>query len=322
MTCVPGLILVSVLAAVAQMISHLTQVSATLMALLLGFVLGNLWLVRSSFKRGINWAECQALSVAVALLGAQLNLAMLAELSWFTMVLIVAGLLLTFVVTFVLAKWLRLGASQACLLASGQAICGSAAVMATQQVLKAPAAQAGMVVALVNFLGFVGVFVLPVLAQQFLSDDPTAAGQLMGNTLQSMGHVVAAGFTTDPQAGQVAVLTKMCRILFLIPVLLLILGIARGGAANTRHVGWLRLIPGFIWLFLLLCGLNSLQWLPPVVQTVSEVVSHALFLLAMVAIGLNIQLRLIWRHGGQLLLLGGLVFAIQVGFSLVLLSHS
>ncbi len=317
-TWLPGLLLVVIIAACAQAISHYAGFSVTLAAILLGFVLGNLFRVPKSCLPGIKWSECQALSIAVALLGVQLNVAMLSEVQGLSLLLIAVALVLTFVVTLLLAKWLRLNHTQACLLASGQGICGSAAVMATQQVVKASSAQAGMVVALVNFLGFLGVFVLPGISHQLLTDDPVAAGHLIGNTLQSMGHVVAAGFTADEGVGHIAVLIKMCRILFLIPVLLVLIVIFnKRQTVSTEQIQWFKLMPMFIWVFLLLCLLNSMQWIPDSVTAVLTHISDVLFLVAMVAIGLCIRIKEIWQHGGRLLLLGGMVFTIQIVFSVL-----
>ncbi|MEZ5471171.1 MAG: putative sulfate exporter family transporter [Marinicella sp.] len=323
---IPGFLVTSLLAVLAYLISNYVSLSANLIAIILGFVLTNI-LGRNSkqLTPGIRWCEVHTLAVAVAFLGAQLDLAALLAVDSDSLWLVIAGLLVTFVVTFLLAKLLRVSSKEACLLASGQGICGSAAVMASQSIVKAPATQAGLVVALVNFLGFAGVFVTVWLASEFFQDDGHAAGILVGNTLQSMGHVVAAGFSINDETGQMAVLIKMCRILLLIPVLLMLIFFSGKQAGKNQEPGsqihWLSLIPTFIWVFLLLSFLASMGWLPADVTMLVAAISKWLFLLAMAAIGLNIKVQYIHRSGGRILVLGLLVFFTQLMFSVWILAY-
>ncbi len=324
---IPGILWVGLLAFLAVLLAGYFKFSETLVAILLGFVLGNVWRQPESMVPGIHWSECQGLSIAVALLGVQLNANILTQINGATLVFIAVAMLFTFVVTVLLAKWWRIQGNQACLLASGQAICGSAAVMATQNIVKAPAAQVGMTVGLVNFLGFLGIFITTWMATYFDFNTAVDSGLLIGNTLQSMGHVVAAGFSISDEAGHAAVLVKMCRILFLVPVLLILIvtmNPRKKSGIKTGHDGqdqihWLKLVPLFIWVFLLLSFLSSMGWVPNALQAQINLVSDAMFVMAMVAIGLNISINEIRRQGRQLLLLGGVVFILQLGFTTVYL---
>ncbi len=317
---IPGVLLTSLLAVLAFVFNKYISLSANLIAILLGFVLGHLLgHGKKQFTAGISWCESKILAIAVALLGAQLNLSALMAIDGMSLTMVISGLLFTFVMTLLMAKILRISYQEACLVASGQGICGSAAVMASQSIIKAPAAQAGLVVALVNFLGFVGVFLTVWLATALFNVDTQASGLLIGNTLQSMGHVVAAGFSLNDEVGQLAVLVKMCRILLLIPVLLLLIVFigrrAQQDQADGGQIHWLRLIPVFIWVFLLLSCLVSMGWLPTAWAGTLSTISKWLFLLAMAAIGLNIELKHIYRSGGRILLLALLVFSVQLLFS-------
>jgi len=322
----PGILLTVLLALVALWLAKYVSLSVTLIAIILGFVIGNLWRLPEGLRDGVSWTECHVLSMAVALLGAQLNVLVLAQLSGFSALLVTGGLLVTFVVTWLLAKPLGVDRSTASLLASGQGICGTAAVMASQKVVQAPAAQAALVVAWVNFLGFAGIFLLPALLGGWFNGNDQLAGHLIGNTLQSMGHVVAAGFTLSDDTGQLAVLIKMGRILMLIPVLLLLIfWQSRVITANVQEPveqpAYWRLVPWFIWVFLLLTLASSMGWLGAQVQAVTEQLSDFLFVMAMVAIGLGIRLKTIGANGAPLMLLGGVVFVVQIAFSLMLLVY-
>ncbi len=321
----PGVLVVGVLAFIAVILSKYVSLSATLIAIMLGFLLGQLMVIPEKLQVGIKWSECQALSIAVALLGVNLNVFSVLEINTNILLFIVVALILTFSVTFLWAKLLNIKFSQACLVASGQGVCGTAAVMATQKVIKTSPMEAGLVVALVNFLGFLGVFVSVGLASSFLATNDSDGALLIGNTLQSMGHVVAAGFSINEATGHLAVLVKMCRILLLIPVLLLLIfytkRISQIEQSEESTIHWIQLIPSFIWFFLLLIFLSSMQWIPDVVQSVMSEISGLLFLLAMVAIGLGISIKDIYQNGGRLLILGVLVFVSQLLFSVWFLRY-
>jgi len=330
----PGILAVGGLATLTVLLGKYISLSSTLIAILLGFVVGNMVRLPQSFKHGIKWVESQGLTVAVALLGIQLNLSLLLQINTITLVAIAVAIVVTFIVTFLLAKWMHISGTDACLVASGQAICGSAAVMATTNVLNASKLSVGLTIAVVNFLGFIGIFIAPWLSQQLFPNDAAASGFLIGNTLQSMGHVVAAGFTVSDEVGQTAVLIKMCRILFLIPTLLVLIfwvGKSKNRPISsgqkkpvvTKKLSWLKLVPLFIWGFLGLVFLSSMGWVSKDLAGVLKQTGDLLFVLAMVAIGLGIRVHEIWQHGSQLLLLACVVFLVQIGFTvlIVLVTH-
>jgi len=317
----PGILWTVLLALAALLLSNHVSLSVTLIAIILGFMAGNLLPPIERLNQGVRWTECHVLALAVGLLGAQLNVAVLTKLGWWSLLLVVSGLLVTFLLALVIGRWLGLNRQTACLLGSGQGVCGTAAIMATQSVIKAQASQAALVVAWVNFLGFVGLFVLPAMLTHWFPGEAALAGHLIGNTLQSMGHVVAAGFALDEQTGQLAVLIKMARILMLIPLLLLLILWQRRQTTSSTDVAmpqpaFMRLIPWFIWLFLLLSVASSMQWISPAVQGMLDQVGDVLFLMAMAAIGMGIRIKALWSEGLPLMLAAVLVFALQIGFSL------
>ncbi len=331
----PGFVLVGILAAIALLLSQFIGLSVTLIAIFLGFLVGNSLSLAPSFSNkthaGINWVESYGLSTAVALLGVQLNLSLLLQINSTSLAVIALAIAMTFLLTILLSKMFRMNGKYACLLASGQAICGSAAVMAATHALKASnKAQTGLIIAVINFLGFLGVFIVPELAQYFFTGDTVANGFLIGNSLQSMGHVVAAGFAVNDEVGQGAVLIKMCRILFLIPTLLVLVywashskwtedGVKHDGQGSISGIRWLKLVPLFIWVFLALIVFNNLGWVNSEATRVLTQISDALFILAMVAIGLSIRIQDIWQQCSKLLVLAALVFTLQIAFTLLFL---
>jgi uncharacterized integral membrane protein (TIGR00698 family) len=322
---IPGILLIVALAILAYFLAKYVSLSLSMIAILLGATVGNLLGQPKATQAGVNWSESQLLAVAVALLGAELNMNVLLELNGVILLVVVVSLLVTFSVTMVFAKWFKVAKTTACLVASGQAICGSAAVMAAQKIVKANPTQVALVVSLVNFLGFLGVFITTWLVTTYFIQDINGAGLMIGNTLQSMGHVVAAGLSVNEDVNHAAVLIKMCRILLLIPMMLVLIYFNNAKQAvaskNLANINWLQTVPLFIWVFILLSVFSTMNWLPLQLQNHLAQISQVLFVFALVAIGLNLKVKQIWQQGGKLLLLGTSVFAVQLLFTFLVLRY-
>ncbi len=92
----------------------------------------------------------------------------------------------------------------------------------TEKIIGAEEEDVGLSVAIVNFLGTIGVFLLPLIAKFILHLSDINAGILIGNTLQAVGQVVASGFSINVSSGQVATIVKMTRVLMLLPITLIL----------------------------------------------------------------------------------------------------
>lgn len=316
----PGLMLVIVLSFCVFWLSNETQMSATLLAIFIGFLVANIVPLPAQFSAGLKAAEGTVLSIAVALLGFQLNVADMIQLSPKIYLLIILSLAVTITATLIFSRLFKVNRATSWLVASGQGICGSAAIMAAQKIVKAPSSHSGLAVVLVNFLGIVGVLLSIFVAQNILEAD--VSGVYIGNTLQSMGHVVAAGFNLGSEVGQEAVLIKMYRILMLIPFLLfLILITQRKSKSNVEPISWLQLIPKFIVFFVIFVvissfGLVNVFWLAKL-----SFIADVLFVMAMVAIGMSIRLLDVFRSSGVILMLCCAVFITQLLFNIWFLSY-
>lgn len=112
-----------------------------------------------------------------------------------------------------MAKIFAFDEKVALLLGIGNGFCGSSAIGATEHIIGVEKKDAGLSIAVVNFLGTVGMFLLPIVGTLFLKFDHLNSGLLIGNTLQAVGNVAAAGFSVSPLSGQTAMIVKMARIL-------------------------------------------------------------------------------------------------------------
>ena len=210
-------------------------VSPLTLAIVLGMALGNTvaapYLLR--IGEGIAFSKGRLLRLGIVLYGFKITWTQLAFAGWpalFADVGVVCG-------TFALALWLgrRLGMERdtAALVGAGSAICGAAAVLAAQPVLKAKEADVGVAVATVVVFGTLAMFVYPLLAALLL---PSVAD---ADACFGWGIYTGASVHEVAQVADVAVITKMIRVLLLAPFLLSLPWLMRrfGGGAPAAQKG-------------------------------------------------------------------------------------
>jgi len=310
----PGLGLTAAVAFVAFLIIQ-TQLfnSIEVVALVGGFLLANLLKPGPKFLPGIVFSEKKVLGWAIALLGLQLNFSKFSMSLWF----IPFMLLFMLAVIFMGWKWAkRFSVNDTCgyLIGVGTAVCGASAIAAASSVMKTKVHETGVAVGVVNLLATLGMITLPVLAAA-LGLSAEDAGILVGGSLQGMGHVVGAGYALGDQAGEVATLVKLGRVLMLGPIMILtaLLMFKHGGTIDRK-----RALPGFIIVFLILLVVANVFALPAEALSWAKTIDKIFMSIAMAGIGMQIKFGDITKQGPRALLLGTLIFvaliALLLGF--------
>jgi uncharacterized integral membrane protein (TIGR00698 family) len=225
-----------------------------------------------------------------------------------------AGVLLSiFIVisTFIFGYWfgtkiLKLDRDTSILISAGSSICGAAAVLATEPVIKAEAYKTSIAVVTVVIFGTIAMFIYPILYQQdflglSLRLTEQAMGAYVGATLHEVAHVVGAGASMSDDIANTAVIVKMLRVMLLAPFLL-VLGVwlaslaKQGNKAqyvindNWQQKGGVT-IPWFAVGFIAMVGFNSLNILPITwVDNINQLDNFALTM-AMTALGIETRLN-------------------------------
>jgi uncharacterized integral membrane protein (TIGR00698 family) len=304
--------------------------SALTVAIVLGIVLGNTLYPRvaATSGAGVGFAKQTLLRLGVILYGLRLTLHDVGQVG-------VAGLLIDALLlssTFGLALLLGtrlfgLDRATAMLIGAGNAICGAAAVMATEPLLRTRAEQVTVAVSTVVVFGTLAIFVYPALYDlnlhwHVLPTGPKAFGIYAGSTIHEVAQVFAAGHSISAATADTAVITKMVRVMMLAPFLIAVSGYlsrerdgAQGpkleadGADDFRRSGGGRLtLPWFAFAFVGMVLFNSLDLLPhPVVAAATEVDTF-LLAMAMGALGLTTHVGAIRRAGMKPMLLGAVLF--------------
>lgn len=328
----PGIGLVALLALLALEIGRVpwlqaNGISALTLAIAFGMLVGNTLYPRLALAAasGVAFSKQTLLRAGIILYGLRLTFQDIAGVG-------IAGVIIDALVlssTFALAWWagtrvFGLERNTALLIGAGSSICGAAAVMAAEPVVRGRAEQVTVAVSTVVVFGTLAIFLYPALYHlnahyQFLTVTPARYGIFAGSTIHEVAQVVAAGRAVTDAAENTAVITKMVRVMMLAPFLILLSTyLSRNPerspaepapSPSLEPVSARRIvIPWFALGFVAVAAVNSALVLPHAL--VANVITLDTFLLAMAmaALGVTTQVSAIRTAGIKPLGLAALLF--------------
>ena len=292
----PGVLFVTVLAVAATFAAGLEPVQALrlsplIVGILIGVFLGNSLSARlpTSFQEGITFCTKQVLRTAIVLYGFRITFTEIAALGAHGLLLDVLMVSTTLCLgAFMGMRIFKIDQATALMTSAGAAICGAAAVIATEPVVQGKSHQTAAAVVTVVVFGTLSMFLYPILYRAGVFQmDPSTFGIYIGASVHEVAHVVGAGQAVSPETADTAVIVKMTRVLLLAPALLCMGWWVNRGKTTEDGRAIALPIPWFAVGFIVVAGLNSLALLPEgMVQTLIEVDTF-LLTMAMTALGLN-----------------------------------
>lgn len=314
-----GLGLTAIIAVAAFLLSSFIPLGAVAIAIIIGIIIGNTMNISSKFNAGITFSEKHVLSFAIALMGVNLNFHVLQELGLKVVAFVIVGMVVTLSSSIVLSRIFKCNYKLALLLGIGNGVCGSSAIAATEKIIGSTKEDVGLSVAIVNFLGTIGIFLLPFIGHIILGFNEINSGVLIGNTLQAVGQVVAAGFSIGHEAGHIATIVKMTRILMLGPLVFVLIF----SFNNKRSASKFQFpkMPIFIIGFILFSMIPTFRLLPEQYVKVLSKISHYALIVAMAGIGLRITVKSILTNGKMALKIASIIFLIQILFSSIVIYY-
>lgn len=237
--------------------------------LIVGIILGMLYAnslrnkLPETWVPGIKFCTKQILRAGIVLYGFRLTLTQVVEVGLPAIVIdsvIVVG-------TIFLGIWfgrvLKMDKDTSLMTATGSAICGAAAVLGAEPVVKCESHKTAIAVSTVVIFGTISMFLYPIMYRIGMLDGLSnmEVAIYTGSTLHEVAHVAGAGNAMDPTdtlgiAGT-ATITKMIRVMMLAPVLV-VMGLAlssRGGKYGSK--GKIT-VPWFAFGFIGVICVNSL----------------------------------------------------------------
>ncbi len=273
-----GIIFVALVAAAATYISELAPIAKLgISPLVVGIVIGIFYAntlhnhFPPSWESGIVFSGKKILRFAIVFYGFRITFQQISEVG-------MQGFMVSLLVlssTMIIGIWLgtkifKMDRDTSILTAAGASVCGAAAVLATEPVLKAEEHKTAVAVSMVVLFGTISMFLYPVLyttiiepATGFLHMDPKTFGIYVGGTIHEVAQVVAVpasvpGAPVD--MANTAVIVKMTRVIMIAPMLI-VLGLILSYLAKKEggEGGKLKLvIPWFAVYFVGMAGVNSL----------------------------------------------------------------
>jgi uncharacterized integral membrane protein (TIGR00698 family) len=278
--------------------------SVLLFALLLGLALHFV----SEDKRcaaGIQFASSTVLRLGVALLGLRITIDHVVTLGWQTVVALMVAVGLTIMLGLLLARLLKVESSLGLLIGGATAICGASAALAISSVLPKNAqleSNTTLTVVGVTTLSTMAMVVYPLITN-WLGFDAVTSGKFIGATIHDVAQVVGAGYSLSTEAGDAATITKLMRVAFLMPVLVVIsLGLrvrtaVKSGSEDAMNTSKTPLLPWFTVAFVGFMLLNSTGWVPISVQSGASFLSQSFLVIAIAGVGLKTSLKEVTRLG-------------------------
>ena len=301
---VPGLALVLVVSALAwgaqqaltAIVGHMV-LEAIVLAILVGTVVRTFWEPPVACAPGVAFAAGTLLEIAIVLLGFGADLAQFIS-AGLPLVASILGVVVVAILTGVtLGRALGLTRIHALLVACGNAICGNSAIAAIAPVVGARKDEVASAIAYTAVLGVIVILALPFLIPLFGLTD-YQYGIIAGLTVYAVPQVIAAAYPVSVVAGQTAVLVKLVRVLVLGPLVVALSLIERRRASGSLSgTGILKLVPWFVVGFMAAGALRSTHAVSVPFADAARDWARVFTVLAMAALGLNVEIQAIRRVG-------------------------
>ena len=315
----PGIILAFVLYTLSQGFNNIlgiellgyekSPISTAMIAILLGMFFGNIFQIRESFLKGLDFTQKNILKLGIICLGIQLKPFEFLEFGTIAIPLIIICIVSVLIVIKFVVKKLKIPTRMAYLISIGCTVCGTTAIMATAPVIKAKKNEVSYAIANITLFGILSMLIYPYFANFYFESEPLLIGLFLGTSIHETSQVAAAGLIYDqqfnsPETLNIATVTKLIRNTFLIIMIPLFAFLYNRGRAVKKKYSLINIFPYFVLGFIAMIIIrnlgdlmysNNYEWL---LAIESIKISSKIFLtMAMAAIGLSTNLKEIKKMG-------------------------
>ena len=323
---IPGVILAFVLYTLSQGFNNIigiellgydkSPISTAMIAILLGMFFGNIFKVRDSFQKGLDFTREYILKFGIICLGIQLKPFEFLDFGKIAIPLIIVCIVSVLIVIKLLIKKLKIPTRMAYLISIGSTVCGTTAIMATAPVIKANKSEVSYAIANITLFGILSMLLYPYFANIYFNGEPLLVGLFLGTSIHETSQVAAAGLIYEqqfnsPETLNIATVTKLIRNTFLIIMIPLFAFLYNRGRTKEKDYSITGIFPyfvlGFVGMIILrnigdeVYYLNS-HWFE-IIDYIK--LSSKIFLtMAMAAIGLSTNLKDIKNMGYKPFIVG------------------
>jgi len=325
-----GILFATLFALAAMQISqcpwiHQLGISPLIIGIVLGIFYANTLHHRmpEAWLPGISFTARRILRLAVILYGFYITLQEVMTIGWIGFATASFIVLSTLSIAYVVGVYLLGMDKQTTLLTgAGSAICGAAAILAFEPVIKAKGHQTTTAVATVVAFGTLAMMIYPLIYQWgILNLNVHGWGIYIGATVHEVAQVVGAASDIGQTVCNDAVIVKMTRVMLLVPVLLFMgwWWVKYGEHVHSEDNTTSLTIPWFALGFLAVVGFNSLHLLPVSWVMTLQHIDQFLLTMAMTALGMETSLDKLKGVGIKPFILAMVLFIwlIAGGFTVV-----
>ena len=304
------------------------SLSPPIVGIILGMIYANSLrnYIPETWVPGIKFCTKQILRTGIVLYGFRLTFQQVLAIGLPAIIIDVIVIVITLLLGVVAGRLMKMDEKTSLMVSTGSAICGAAAVLGAEPVVKCAPHKTAIAVSTVVIFGTLSMFLYPILYRTGVFDlSPQEMAIYAGSTLHEVAHVVGAGNAMDPDGAlhlaDQATITKMIRVMMLAPVLLImsyiIARVRRARHTDVATDGKSKIsVPWFAFGFLLVIALNSLlqsfTFIPAEVMStgISAINSFDNFLLtmAMTALGAETSIDKFKQAGAKPFYLAGIIY--------------
>ena len=323
---IPGIILAFVLYTLSQGFNNIigiellgynkSPISTAMIAILLGMLFGNVFKVRDSFQKGLDFTREYILKLGIICLGIQLKPFEFLDFGKIAIPLIIICIISVLIIIKLLIKKFKIPTRMAYLISIGSTVCGTTAIMATAPVIRANKNEISYAIANITLFGILSMLIYPYFANFYFNGEPLLVGLFLGTSIHETSQVAAAGLIYEqqfnsPETLNIATITKLIRNTFLIIMIPLFAFLYNRGKAKEKSYSIIAIFPYFVLGFAGMILIRNIgdevyssnsNW----VETINYIkLSSKIFLtMAMAAIGLSTNLKDIKKMGYKPFIVG------------------
>ena len=227
------------------------------------------------------------LKIAIILLGLVFDVNSVSSIATESFLLVLGLVTITSFLGVVLYFVFNVSKKFSILSTAGTAICGATAVSSVSPLINAKPNEVGSVLSIIFILNAIAMIFFPMIGEA-LNLTKEQFGIWIGLSVHDTSSVAAISTLYGENTTEVALITKLVRTLFLIP-LIIILSISFKSKLQSSQ------FPLFIILFLLVLIISSFVDLPDAVTLSASLLFKFLILLAVYVIGSQVNLRTLFQ---------------------------
>lgn len=308
----------------------------SLSPLIVGIILGMLYAnslrnyIPDTWVPGIKVCTKQILRLGIIFYGFRLTIQQVIAIGASAVVIDIIVIVGTLLLGLLFGKLLKMDRDTVIMTSTGSAICGAAAVLGAEPVVKCAPHKTAIAVSTVVIFGTISMFLYPILFRSGIVDlTPEQMAVYTGSTLHEVAHVVGAGNAMDATGAlhlaDQATITKMIRVMMLAPVLLIfgfLIKPSNDGAEQGAPKGKRKItIPWFAFWFIIVIFINSaissINIIPA--ETLSSALSYVnnvdtfMLTMAMTALGTETSFDKFKQAGAKPFILAALIYVWLLG---------